>query len=37
MLHAWQLGFTHPRTAKWMEFCAPIPDDFLRAGVPADL
>ena len=28
MLHAWKLGFTHPRTAEWKEFEAPIPADF---------
>ena len=28
MLHAWRLGFTHPRTGKWMEFEAPLPEDF---------
>ena len=31
MLHAWKLGFTHPRTAKQMFFEAPIPDDFQMA------
>ena len=30
MLHAWRLGFRHPRTDAWLEFTAPIPDD-LRA------
>ena len=30
MLHAWQLGFHHPRTDAWLEFTAPIPEDFLR-------
>ncbi len=28
MLHAWHLGFEHPITGKWVEFSAPIPDDF---------
>jgi 23S rRNA pseudouridine1911/1915/1917 synthase len=28
MLHAWKLGFSHPRTRKAVEFCAPLPDDF---------
>ena len=37
MLHAWKLGFTHPRTGKPLDFTAPIPPDFLAAGVPADL
>jgi 23S rRNA pseudouridine1911/1915/1917 synthase len=27
MLHAYRIGFTHPVDNKWMEFCAPIPDD----------
>ena len=27
MLHAWQLGFTHPRTREYMTFEAPIPRD----------
>jgi len=31
MLHAWRLGFTHPRTGEWMEFQAPIPQDFIDA------
>ncbi len=33
MLHAWQLGFHHPATEKWMVFKAPIPEDFRRAGL----
>ena len=32
MLHAWKLGFNHPRTGQWMEFQSPIPQDFLDAG-----
>ena len=28
MLHAWKLGFFHPRTNDWMEFEAPLPSDF---------
>ena len=28
MLHAWKLGFTHPRTNERLNFEAPIPDDF---------
>lgn len=28
MLHAWVLGLTHPATGKWMQFEAPLPDDF---------
>ncbi len=30
MLHAYKLGFAHPRTGRWMEFIAPLPDDFKR-------
>ena len=37
MLHAWKLGFTHPRTGKRLDFTAPIPPDFIEAGVPASL
>jgi 23S rRNA pseudouridine1911/1915/1917 synthase len=33
MLHAWKLGFTHPRTARPMHFCSPLPGDFILAGV----
>lgn len=32
MLHAWKLGFTHPRTGKRMHFVAPIPEDLRAAG-----
>ncbi len=32
MLHAWRLGFRHPRTDVWLEFAAPVPEDF-RARV----
>jgi 23S rRNA pseudouridine1911/1915/1917 synthase len=28
MLHAWKLGFFHPRTHEWMEFEASLPADF---------
>jgi len=28
MLHAWKLGFFHPRNSRWMEFESPIPADF---------
>ncbi|MGI8437672.1 MAG: RluA family pseudouridine synthase [Chthoniobacterales bacterium] len=31
MLHAWRLGFTHPRSNEWMEFEAPLPEDFRAA------
>jgi 23S rRNA pseudouridine1911/1915/1917 synthase len=30
MLHAWKLGFHHPRTGDWKTFEAPLPDDFDR-------
>jgi 23S rRNA pseudouridine1911/1915/1917 synthase len=33
MLHAWKLGFIHPRTGKPMHFCSPLPEDFILAGV----
>ncbi len=33
MLHAWQLGFSHPRTGEALRFTAPLPADFLAAGV----
>jgi 23S rRNA pseudouridine1911/1915/1917 synthase len=32
MLHAWKLGFFHPRTEQWMEFKAPIPKDMMNLG-----
>ena len=31
MLHAWKLGFRHPRTGKWKHFEAPLPADFATA------
>ena len=31
MLHAWKLGFHHPRTDEWKNFEAPLPDDFNQA------
>jgi 23S rRNA pseudouridine1911/1915/1917 synthase len=31
MLHAWKLGFRHPRTAEWKDFEAPLPGDFNAA------
>jgi 23S rRNA pseudouridine1911/1915/1917 synthase len=34
MLHAWRLGFHHPRTGAWLEVTAPIPEDFLRLSGP---
>jgi len=33
MLHAWKLGFFHPRNSEWMEFQSPIPTDFIEAGI----
>ena len=37
MLHAWKLGFTHPASGERVNFTAPIPADFVVAGVPGDL
>jgi 23S rRNA pseudouridine1911/1915/1917 synthase len=37
MLHAWRLGFRHPRTQEWKSFEAPLPADFneaLMASMP---
>jgi 23S rRNA pseudouridine1911/1915/1917 synthase len=31
LLHAYELGLFHPVTGKWMEFIAPLPDDFKDA------
>jgi 23S rRNA pseudouridine1911/1915/1917 synthase len=31
MLHAWKLGFRHPRTEEWKSFEARLPDDFAAA------
>lgn len=31
MLHAWKLGFRHPRTEEWKSFEAPLPHDFAAA------
>jgi 23S rRNA pseudouridine1911/1915/1917 synthase len=31
MLHAWKLGFRHPRSGEWRNFEAPLPDDFNQA------
>jgi 23S rRNA pseudouridine1911/1915/1917 synthase len=31
MLHAWKLGFHHPRIGNWKHFEAPLPDDFSQA------
>lgn len=37
MLHAWKLGFHHPRTNEWKTFEAPLPDDFEEALGASDL
>jgi 23S rRNA pseudouridine1911/1915/1917 synthase len=31
MLHSWKLGFEHPRRKGWVEFEAPLPEDFAKA------
>jgi 23S rRNA pseudouridine1911/1915/1917 synthase len=31
ILHAWKLGFHHPRTGEWKNFEAPLPPDFATA------
>ena len=31
MLHAWKVGFRHPRTEEWKGFEAPLPEDFAAA------
>lgn len=36
MLHAIKLGLYHPRTNEWMEFVAPIPQDFKSAIINLD-
>ena len=33
MLHAWKLGFNHPRTGERLNLVAPLPQDFRDAGV----
>jgi 23S rRNA pseudouridine1911/1915/1917 synthase len=30
LLHAYKLGFTHPRSQKLLEFTAPVPDDMVN-------
>jgi 23S rRNA pseudouridine1911/1915/1917 synthase len=37
MLHAWKLGFVHPRSGERMNFMSPIPADFVEAGIPSVL
>ena len=34
MLHAWKLGFRHPRTGEPLIFESPLPADFKDAGAP---
>ncbi|HEY0790782.1 MAG TPA: RluA family pseudouridine synthase [Chthoniobacterales bacterium] len=36
MLHAWQLGFSHPISGCWMSFMAAVPNDFVNLGADAD-
>lgn len=31
MLHAWKLGFAHPRSGAWKTFESPLPEDFANA------
>lgn len=37
MLHAWKLGFVHPATGRPIAFVAPVPPDFVKAGVDPGL
>jgi 23S rRNA pseudouridine1911/1915/1917 synthase len=37
MLHAWKLGFRHPRSGEWKNFEAPLPDDFRQAATAMGL
>jgi 23S rRNA pseudouridine1911/1915/1917 synthase len=37
MLHAWRLGFSHPKSGQRLNFESPIPPDFVEAGVPKHL
>jgi 23S rRNA pseudouridine1911/1915/1917 synthase len=37
MLHAWKLGFRHPRTGEWKNFEAPLPEDFKQASAAIGL
>src|SRR6266403_2947156 len=30
LLHAYKLGFTHPRSQQFVEFTAPVPDDMVK-------
>ena len=37
MLHAWKLGFRHPRSGEWTEFQAPVPNDFQEVAAAAGI
>lgn len=37
LLHAWHLGFEHPRTGAWMAFAEPPPADLLEVCAAAGL
>ena len=37
MLHAWKLGFNHPRSGEWQRFEAAPPDDFQQTMASAGL
>jgi 23S rRNA pseudouridine1911/1915/1917 synthase len=37
MLHAWRLGFVHPASGRRIECEAPLPADFLAAGVTSGM
>jgi 23S rRNA pseudouridine1911/1915/1917 synthase len=30
LLHAYKLGFTHPRSQQFVEFTAPVPEEMVR-------
>jgi RluA family pseudouridine synthase len=32
LLHAWKIGFAHPRDNRWLEVTAPLPHDFQEAN-----
>jgi 23S rRNA pseudouridine1911/1915/1917 synthase len=36
LLHAWKLGFVHPRSGSPLEFLAPLPADFVAFGLEPD-
>lgn len=36
LLHAWKLGFSHPTSGIWMQFCAPIPADMQIIPLPEE-